>query len=102
MSSDCQDDDELCAWCKKPRHTEPCAGMLEYKPKPHDWPAPVEYEAVFKSFKAHARSMPNASAKQIARDVADALGVSVQTVVEACAVVHSMNAARGEFEKNER
>jgi len=24
MSSDCQDDDELCLWCKKPHHLHMC------------------------------------------------------------------------------
>lgn len=100
MSSDHKGND-LCPWCKKPRHAEPCAGALDYKPAPHDWPATIEYEAVFKSFKAHAKTMPNSTAREIASATANALGTSAQHVVQACALVHCINAARGEFEKNE-
>lgn len=59
------------------------------------------YEDVFKSFKAHAKQFPDESALGVAVRVADTLGISVHTVVDSCALCHAVNAARGQFEKNE-
>lgn len=63
--------------------------------------APPLYEQVFDQFKREARAQPTASAGLVVVMVADRMGISVQQVVEACAIVHSLNAARGQFEKNE-
>jgi hypothetical protein len=62
---------------------------------------PNTYERVFDAFKALAKRHPDAPAAAIAIRTADDLGISVQHVVESCAVVHAANAARGQFERNE-
>lgn len=64
--------------------------------------APPPHERIFTIFKAAARECPEWSAIAVATLVADKLGTSVQHVVESCALVHSLNAARGKFEDNEK
>jgi hypothetical protein len=59
------------------------------------------YEIVFEAFKANAKRMKDAPAAAVAIATADELGISVQHVVESCAVVHAANAARGQFGRNE-
>lgn len=97
MSSDCQDDDELCGWCKKPKaqHNGPCAGALEYSPPPHNFEPPPDHEDIYEYFMVIAYKYPDKKAKELARKTADTFTTSVQHVIESVSLCLAIKHARG-------